>query len=587
MAEDKTDRNADEDHTDGKTRIGGYFDSLIADFSLDDIPEPPHEDTPDNGEPIIETVDGIVPEKTPWEQEIADTDSVVLFDENAPEENTVKTAEEAGAHFAEEAPKESKNGFFASLFPVKGDSVGEVIRKIVFLIAVVVFIVAAVLLVINLTDSKKALEINEEDKDVIVTTVATTVNDKGEVVTIPPTEEEMQEHQFSVMEHYRSINPDVVGFVELAGCEIAQPVVQTTDNDYYLNHTYFNTINQAGSIFMDYRCTFTEDYTSPNLVLYGHNQRDGTMFGNLKRYKYDLDFYAENPFVTLSSDFESCKYVIFGFFVTNTLEKQDSRGEVFHYHDYIETLSNKGTYGWYLNEIRERNQIISPVDVKYGDHLLVLSTCSNEYSDSRFVVFARKLREDETEDSFDFSLARINNNAKGIDWNAVLAVPTRRTVTETSSETSETSETTTVSETESSVSPSADTEVNIADRMEEIMSRFSMTAETTTAPPEETSRKTKKTTSETSEETTVKTKKTTAEETSEETSAETSTEETSVTTAEESTSQQTTTTTPGTPGTTPAPPPETTAPSVSETVTAPPESSSDSAETQTGADGSY
>ena len=488
--------------------VGGFFDSLIADFSLDSIePINVSDDKYTDDKPMVETVDGITAEKFRAEFTTADTDPVVLFDseeengeklsfsqpaenaddaspsaeepaseeeneasdeaeEAAPEEEKASediidsiineaesdgaesTADNADSEKSEETDEEKhiptteemlsddfvhtvedtkKPNFFRSLFPCSGDSTGEIIRKIVFLAAVIVFIVAGILLVRNLVDSNHAVEDAEEVKEFVTTTVGTTINEDGEVVTVTASEEEEMEHNFSVMEYYKSMNEDVVGFIELEGCDIYQPVVQGDDNEYYLTHTYYNGVNQAGAIFMDYRCQVTQNYVSPNIVLYGHNQQDRTMFGNLREYKYNLDFYAENPVVKFNTEYEVGEYVIFGYFVTNTMEKQDTNGEVFHYHDYIETLNNPATFNWYIYQIERRNQIISPVDVKFGDRLLVLSTCSNEYSDSRFVVFARKLRDGESIDDFDFTSAKLNETAKGIDWNAIMSVPTRAT----------------------------------------------------------------------------------------------------------------------------------------------------------------
>lgn len=532
MSEEKNERN-DEELAESKNHVSGYFDSLIADFSLEE--QQPSEKKPpeDSGEVEVETVDGITVESIIKEVEEAETEPEVIFDVEAPVQQPQQAPPE-NMPPEEEQPEKKKGGIIAFLFPVKGDAVGEVIRKIVFLIAVSVFAVAGVLLVTNLTDSQAAIEDQKKDKKIIVTTVATTINDKGEIETIPPTEEEIQQHNFSVMEYYKSISENIIGFLEVPGCEIAEPVVQGTDNEYYLKHTYEDERNQAGALFMDYRCSVTEDHTSPNIVIYGHNQRDGTKFGTLKLYKYDLDFYAKNPIITFTTEYSSSKYVIFGYFVTNTLEKQDSNGEVFRYHDYIETLSNPGTFGWYMNQIKRRNQIISPVDVTYGDELLVLSTCSNEFSDSRFAVFARKLREGETEDSFDFEAAEINRSAKGIDWNAVLSAPTRATrATSATTVTSETvSETTTAvpSETTTRRNAVAENFENIFDSYSDIFTtappsdddggttkrRRKTTAETTeeTVPPadedsetESSSSRKKKTTAETTEETTQKTKK--------------------------------------------------------------------------------
>lgn len=346
-----------------------------------------------------------------------DTDEEDTEQDSDEEDNTEVTAEDN----PEPPADKKKDGFWAGIIPMKGDSALEIIRKIIFIVAVCVFVGAGIMLASTLIQSKQAVSDSNEIKAVVTTTVATTIDSDGNVVTIAPTVEEELEHNFDVMQYYKDINEDVVGYIELEGCDIYQPVVQGEDNDYYLTHTYYKGTNKAGAIFMDYRCRIEEDYVSPNIVLYGHNQEDGTMFGNLKDYKQDLDFYAENPIVTFNTEYGVGKYVIYAYFVTNALARQDSNGEVFHYHDYIETMNDEYTFNWYLKEVYDRTQIITPVDVEYGDQLLCLSTCSNEFSNSRFVVFARKLREDESADDFDFTEAYINYNAKGVDWEAIMS----------------------------------------------------------------------------------------------------------------------------------------------------------------------
>lgn len=311
--------------------------------------------------------------------------------------------------------------FLKAIFPWKGDNVWEVIRKIIFIAAVAVFVGAGCMLVSTLVQSKQAVEEKEKDKEIIVTTAQTIIDSDGNIVEVAPTEEEKAEHRFSVAEYYKNINKDYVGYLELSGCEIADPVVKGEDNEYYLTHSVRGGTNKAGAIFMDYRCTFSDDYISPNIVFYGHNQEDRTMFGNLKNYKQNVEFYEENPLVRFSTETTTYEYLIYGFFVTNALEKQDSNGVVFHYQDYIETMADEATFDWYMDMVYERNQIISPVDVEYGDKLLCLSTCSNEFSNSRFVVFARMLREGESIDDYDFSETYLNPYARGVDWEAIMS----------------------------------------------------------------------------------------------------------------------------------------------------------------------
>lgn len=317
--------------------------------------------------------------------------------------------------------------FLKAVFPWKGDSVWEIIRKIIFIAAVAVFIGAGCMLVSTLIQSMEAVEDKSKDKEIIVTTAQTIIDTDGNIVEIPPTEEEKAEHRVNVAEYYKSINKDYVGYLEISGCEIADPVVKGEDNEYYLTHSVRGSTNKAGAIFMDYRCTFSDDYISPNIVFYGHNQEDRTMFGNLKNYKQNVEFYEENPVVKFSTENRTYEYLIYGFFVTNALEKQDSNGEVFHYQDYIETMSDELTFDWYMDMVYERNQIISPVDVEFGDKLLCLSTCSNEFSNSRFVIFARMLRDGESIDDYDFSETYLNPYARGVDWEAIMSGETSAT----------------------------------------------------------------------------------------------------------------------------------------------------------------
>lgn len=494
------------------------------------------------------------------EGETVQADDIPPFE---PEPITL-TADEA----AEDNSKKEKKNILKELLPQKGDTVFEMIRKIVFIIAVIIFIGAGIMLASTLIQSNRAVKDLEQIKEIVTTTAKTAIDSEGNVITIAPTEEEEQQHNIDIMSYYKGISDKVVGFIELEGCDIYQPVVQDpedTTNTYFLTHTYYDEQNKGGAIFMDYRCTISEDYVSPNIVLYGHNQEDGTMFGNLKNYKQNLEFYAENPTVTLRTDYETGTYLIYAFFVTNALEKQDSNGEVFHYHDYIEALNDEATFDWYMGEVQSRNQIISPVKAEFGDKLLVLSTCSNEFSNSRFVVFARKLRDGESVSDYDFTSASFNPYARGVDWTAIMS---GETTTETSEETSD--ETTAPEETDEDgetttkkkkkKKTSAADEENGTDTLNADNSDTDtpVDADVTTVPPdasdedgeETTSKKKKKTTTEVTEETTEeatsKKKKSTTADTSEETSSEETAETTkkkskkttTETTAEETTSKK-------------------------------------------------
>ncbi|MGN1090190.1 MAG: hypothetical protein ACI4Q6_07290, partial [Huintestinicola sp.] len=138
-----------------------------------------------------------------------------------------------------------------------------------------------------------------------------------------------------------------------------------------------------------------------------------------------------------------------------------------------------------ISNINERTQIITDVDVKYGDTLLILSTCSNEYSDSRVVVMARKLREGENTEDFNFSSARLNPNAKQIDWDAIMSSSveseTEETMSESETSVCETSETT---ETTIETTVPAETTVTTHTSRKTSLSLAPVYVNGTTAPPE-------------------------------------------------------------------------------------------------------
>ena len=561
-------------------------DDAITDYESEDIEE--DETVPEDIDETDDTVDDISddeiiddepesdeanPEKedTPTEKENSPDSQKSNSAESVSKNKTVQaddippfepkpitlTAEEA----AEDNAKKAKKNILKELLPWKGDTVFEMIRKIVFIIAVIIFIGAGVMLASTLIQSDRAVKDLEQIKEVVTTTAKTTIDSEGNVITVAPTEEEEQQHNIDIMSYYKGISDKVVGFIELEGCDIYQPVVQDpedTTNTYYLTHTYYDEKNKGGAIFMDYRCTVSEDYVSPNLVLYGHNQEDGTMFGNLKNYKQNLEFYADNPTVTLRTEYETGTYLIYAFFVTNALEKHDSNGEVFHYHDYIEALNDEATFDWYMGEVQSRNQIISPVKAEFGDKLLLLSTCSNEFSDSRFVVFARKLRDGESVSDYDFTSASFNPYARGVDWTAIMSGETTTTTSETTvpEETDEEDGETTTKKKKKKKTSASDEESS-ADTLNADVSDTDtpVDADVTTVPPDAsddesgedttTKKKKKKTTTEateetSAEETTSKKKKSTSADTSEETTAEETTKKKSKKTTTETTAEETT-----------------------------------------------
>ncbi len=216
------------------------------------------------------------------------------------------------------------------------------------------------------------------------------------------------------------INPDTVGWIEIADTNINLPVVQEKNsggNDYYLDIAFDGTKNKAGTVFLDYRATLTANKRSDNLIVYAHNQKDNTMFGDLEKYKKSLEFYSSHPIISFSSNYHKDTYKIIGCFVINTDRKYTSDGQLFDYHNYINWNDNY-TYENFVENVRAHSEINTTVDVNENDKFITLSTCSNEFEAARFVVVARQLRDGE--DAFvDTQNATVNLDAIKPEYNLI------------------------------------------------------------------------------------------------------------------------------------------------------------------------
>ena len=190
-----------------------------------------------------------------------------------------------------------------------------------------------------------------------------------------------------------SINNEVIGWISIPGLIDGYPVVLRNDpetgNEYYLHRSLSGSYSAKGTIFMDFRCTVEPDSMTQNMTLYGHHQRNGEMFGNLRQLK-TLSGIKQWPIIQFDTIYEESNYLIFAVFITNTLEKH---GEIFDYRQ--PDFSSQEEFMEFIEQCRLRSFYNMPVDVQEGDTIITLSTCSYEYDEFRLVVMGRKLREGE------------------------------------------------------------------------------------------------------------------------------------------------------------------------------------------------
>lgn len=283
-------------------------------------------------------------------------------------------------------------------------------------------VIAMITVTIFASSCKKVEEPAETEMNIITTTTVTEETTETTVETEPPRQPLVMLDRFTeTVAKY----PDVAGHITIPNTNVDYDFVQTADNDFYMYRDMDGNDDIHGTIFLDFRCNLNDynDLQSSNIILHGHNMADLSMFGTLKKYKIKhndtsgFDFYCKNPTFTFSNLYEEYTYKIFSVFVIEVKPYQTRDGVIFDYHNYVNFVGDFSFDKW-IENINLRNEIITDIDVNEDDHFITLNTCSNEFSQSRFVIIARRVRDGESPE-VDTSKARLNPDAKEPDWNYI------------------------------------------------------------------------------------------------------------------------------------------------------------------------
>jgi len=179
-------------------------------------------------------------------------------------------------------------------------------------------------------------------------------------------------------------NQKLIGWVKIDDTIIDYPVMQTVNNEYYLNHNFNQEEDRNGCIFMDYQCDVVKG--CDNIILYGHHMKSGKMFGTLNKYSEEA-YYEEHPIIQFDTIYEKGKYQVMYVFRSKVYSEEDV---TFKYYQFINAASEM-EFNSYLNEMAELSLYDTGITASYGDKLLTLSTCDYQEKKGRFVVVAKKI----------------------------------------------------------------------------------------------------------------------------------------------------------------------------------------------------
>ncbi len=188
------------------------------------------------------------------------------------------------------------------------------------------------------------------------------------------------------LEELQKENSEIIGWLEIDGTNINYPVLQATDNDFYLTHNYKKEKARSGSLFLDK--DFDLKNGSSNYLIYGHRNKQGLMFEDLLKYAKE-DFYKEHKTIKYTTNKEDASYEILSVFYSRVYYKSEKN--VFRYY-YFVNADDEQEYNNFINEAKKASIYDTGVTAEHGEQLLTLSTCEYSQEDGRFVIVAKKIK---------------------------------------------------------------------------------------------------------------------------------------------------------------------------------------------------
>lgn len=245
------------------------------------------------------------------------------------------------------------------------------LTKILFIFFIIIFVCGISYLTYYLYDRNRN---NKDNKEIF-----NDIEIDESKITESKTERMLQ------LEELQKENEEIVGWLEIEGTNINYPVLQASDNDYYLTHNYKKEKASTGSIFLDK--DFDLINGSSNYLIYGHRNENGLMFEDLIKYAEE-DFYKEHTKIKFTTNKDDSIYEILSVFYSRVYYKSEQN--VFRYY-YFVNANNEQEYNNFVNNAKKVSLYDTCVTAKYGDQLLTLSTCEYSQEDGRFAVVCKKI----------------------------------------------------------------------------------------------------------------------------------------------------------------------------------------------------
>lgn len=247
----------------------------------------------------------------------------------------------------------------------KSKSTKKVIILLIFAICIIILIGIAIYTSKNFMASNKDKGKIEEAQDYM--------------------EDENYDDQVENLKKMQEKSKNIISWIKIDDTKINYPVLQTDDNEYYLDHDYENNESQYGSIFLKATCDVND--VNSNLIIYGHNMKDGEMFTGIMQYG-NKAFWDEHNLIQLITDNGVREYEVMSAFRSRVFYKRET--DVFRFYNYLK-FENEEKYNEYVNNVKKIQLYDTGVTAEYGEQLMTLITCEYSQENGRFVVVAKRI----------------------------------------------------------------------------------------------------------------------------------------------------------------------------------------------------
>ena len=337
-----------------------------------------------------------------------------VFNENTVRDRNMKmkAGQRIGFFFRTRFSKTAMKAFANRNFPVKGDDGAEIVRKCIRIVSCIALVCALGFLgnyFVDYVGRIKDTNSFEDEMNKLGDLGEGDLEDAWAQIKAQYPDIEFPEGMNIKYSKLYAMNQHFVGWLKIDNTRINTALLQAEDNSYHLKHNIYDEYTRFGNPFVHYQCKMggSEGF-SKNTIIFGHNANDKLMFHDLINYM-TVEGYLKSPIVTLDTLYGQTKWKVFAVVLTNSHPSEDN-GYVWSY--LYPEFRSASHFDQILDQIEDRTIIHTGVDVEESDNIMTLYTCCTYVLDSgRLAVFARQLREGESEE-IDQARVYYNQNAR-------------------------------------------------------------------------------------------------------------------------------------------------------------------------------